>query len=314
MYRGKRISLVIPVYNEQRLIKPTLENVPDCIDKIYVIDDCSTDNTRNVVLECCKNNEKIELISHEKNVGPGGGIITGYLRSSADNYDITVAVGGDYQMPLEVVTDFLDPLIDKKADYAKGNRFLTYSYELKNMPKIRLFANSLISMLTKIASGYYKIFDAVDGYTAITKTAIDLVDWKKAWKGYGYPMNFLILLNIYGLKVIDIPRRAIYLPGERQSQIKGFNYFLKVSPMLLKCFFIRLIEKYILRDFHPLVFMYFMAIILLPCGFIVGLWIIYSKLTGGGVTGATAILSALMIITGFQSLFYAMLFDMKESE
>src|SRR3989338_7373298 len=182
MYRGKKISLVIPAYNESKLIKPTLEHVPECIDKVYVVDDASTDNMAEVGRECTGKDPRVELIRHAVNQGPGHGIISGYLKSSADGYDITVVVGGDYQMPLEEVENFLDPIIDGKADYTKGNRFLLWKTTRELMPSVRVFGNLLITALTKVASGYYKIMDVVDGYTAITKKAIDIIDWNIAWK------------------------------------------------------------------------------------------------------------------------------------
>ncbi len=314
MYRGKRISLVIPAYNEEKLIRPTLESVPGIIDKIYVVDDGSTDNMANVVGKYMQTDRRVELIQHGRNRGVGQGVITGYKKSSSENYDITVVVGGDNQMPLEQAQDFLDPLINGEADYAKGNRFLIEKSIFEDMPRIRLVGNSIISLLTKLASGYYKIFDMVDGYTAITKRAIDLINWDKAWKGYGYPMDFLIRLNAYGLRVIDIPRRTIYLEGERQSQIKGVSYALKVSPMLIRGFFWRLVKKYIFRDFHPVVFFYFLGLTLFSVGILMGLLLIYYKLAGINVSGPKSILCALLIIMGFQSILFAMLFDMYQEK
>lgn len=318
MYRDKRIALVIPAHNEERLIRPTLEHVPELIDSIYVIDDGSTDGTAAIVQECAMCDERVELIGHERNTGPGGAIITGYKRALADGYDITVVCGGDNQMPLDQVTNLLDPLISGEADYTKGNRFMVRHHALRDipqvMPKTRLVGNMLISALTKIASGYYKVVDVVDGYTAITRTALEVVDWDRAWKGYGYPMDFLIRLNASGFRVKDVPRRAIYLPGERQSQIKGLRYALRVSPMLLRGFLWRLINKYLLWDFHPLIFFYFAGMMLLPAGLLMGLWLVWLQLTGVGVSGPKAILCALLIITGFQFLLFAMLFDMEESK
>jgi hypothetical protein len=181
------------------------------------------------------------------------------------------------------------------------------------MPKTRLIGNALISSLTKIASGYYKIVDVVDGYTAINRDALETIDWDKAWQGYGYPMDFLIRLNAYGFRVKDVPRRAIYLPGERQSQIKGLRYALRVSPMLVCGFFWRLWTKYILWNFHPLVFFYLAGLILFPLGILMGLWLVYEQAIGIGVSGPRAILDALLIITGLQFLLFAMMFDMQES-
>ena len=158
-------------------------------------------------------------------------------------------------MQLDEVNRFLDPIIDGRADYVKGNRFLLGQLDstLEKMPKIRLLGNWIITGLTKVASGYYKLMDFVDGYTAISRKAIEIINWRKAWEGYGYPMDFLIRLNAYGLKTIDVGRTAIYIDGERQSQIKGFRYALKVTPLIIKGFFWRLKFKYLYRDFHPLV-------------------------------------------------------------
>jgi len=317
MYRDKKISLVIPAYNEEKLIKPTLENVPPLIDRIYVIDDCSLDDQCKVIMQCAENDERIELIQHKENQGPGCAIITGYLKSSRDEYDIAVVVGGDYQMPLDEVENFLDPLIDGHVDYVKGNRFLLSQLEdtIHKMPKTRLVGNWLITGLTKIASGYYKSMDVVDGFTGISKKAIDTINWTRAWKGYGYPMDFLIRLNAYGFKIKDVPRTAIYLPGERQSQIKGVGYALRVSPMLLRGFFWRLKFKYIFLDFHPLVFFYYLSFILLPAGFFFGLKLMYQQfISHVGVSGPQSTLCALLIIAGFQCLLFAMLFDMQESD
>ncbi|MBI3032861.1 glycosyltransferase family 2 protein [Candidatus Woesearchaeota archaeon] len=314
MYQNKKVCLVIPAYNEKRLIKPTLTHVPDTIDRIYVIDDASTDGMGDVVKEVMKKDKRISLIQHKKNKGVGAGIITGYNYALKEGYDIAVVIGGDYQMDLGDLPNFLDPLINDEADYTKGNRFLYAKGIPDVMPSHRLFGNSMLSLMTKIASGYYKVFDTMDGYTAINKKALEVVDWKNAWKGYGYPAEFLIRLNAYGLKVKDVPRRAIYLKGERQSQIKVVKYMLKVMPMLMRGFFWRLGNKYVLRDFHPLVFFYIMGLMLFPLGLLLGFWIMYRLTFNLGISINWAILCALLVITGFQSILFAMFFDMEQSK
>ena len=318
MYRGKRIALVVPAYNEERLIRATVEQVPELIDKIIIVDDASTDNMPEVVQEQMADDSRVEMIRHETNRGPGAGIITGYKRVLECGYDIAVVCGGDAQMPLDQVTDLLDPLIDGEADYTKGNRFMARGNSLAavpdNMPITRVIPNMAITMLTKIASGYFKVADVVEGFTAITRETMERVDWDRAWQGYGYPMDFLIRLNALGVRVKDVPRRAIYLPGERQSQIKGMRYALRVSPMLVRGFFRRLWTKYVLWDFHPLVMFYFFGLILLPAGILFGLFLVWQQFSGQGVSGPRAILSALMISTGLQFLLFAMLFDMEEGK
>lgn len=317
MYRDKHVALVIPAYNEERLIGRTLSGVPPVIDSIVVVDDASTDNMSAVVRGCMARDPRVALLQHESNMGPGAAIITGYKRVLANGCDIAVVCGGDEQMPLEQVAHLLDPIIDGKADYSKGNRFMAGAASLAtipgNMPLSRVIGNMLITMLTKVASGYYKIADVVDGFTAINRVALECVDWDRAWRGYGYPMDFLIRLNAHGLRVVDVPRRAIYAPGERQSQIKGLRYALRVSPMLARGFFRRLWTKYVLWDFHPLVFFFFLGMVLLPSGVLFGLYLVWRQLSGLGVSGPQAIFSALLITTGSQFLLFAILFDMQES-
>ena len=318
MYRDALIALVIPARNEEKLIRPTLEAVPPCIDHVYVVDDGSTDHTAEAVLDFAQRDARVSLLCHETNRGPGHAIITGYRQAVKEGHDIVVVVGGDNQMPLNEVERFIDPLLDDEADYTKGNRFLLGQMDdtLVKMPKTRLIGNWIITALTKIASGYYKVYDMVDGYTAVTREVIERVDWSKAWGGYGYPMDFLVRLNAYGFRVKDVPRTAIYLPGERQSQIKGLRYALKVSPMLVRNFFWRLTFKHLYRDFHPLVLFYFSGLLLLVLGGLVGSYIVVSRILGGttAVSGPTAILCALLIIFGLQLLLFAMLFDMQESQ
>lgn len=291
--------------------------MPDYVDAIYVVDDCSPDGQCDVVRKISAEDPRVILLRHETNLGPGGAIITGYRQSSADGNDITVVCGGDHQMPLDEMPHLLDPIVDGKADYAKGNRFQLSKIEdtFAKMPLTRLLGNWIITGLVKIASGYYKTMDVVEGFTAINKIAIDTINWNNAWKGYGYPMDFLIRLNAYGFKVLDVPRTAIYLPGERQSQIKGLHYALSVSPMLLRSFLWRLRFKYLYMSFHPLIFLFIYSFIALPVGLAYGAYLALRPMVFDmNVSGPQAILCALCIITGFQSIISAMLLDMDEGK
>jgi len=305
MYRQHKIALGIPAYNEEVLITDTLLSVPEFVDDIVVIDDAASDSTSKKVIEVAKKDSRIRLLKHEQNVGVGGSIIAGYHSAFENGADISAVVGGDNQMLLSELSFFLDPIINNSADYTKGNRFLLPNKTLEIMPKLRLFGNALLSAITKLASGYFKIYDVVDGYTAISKRAYLTINWTKAWTGYGYPMDFLVHLNIAGMRVLDVPRTAVYLEGQRQSQIKSIPYILKVSPLLLKGFFKRLSYKYLLRDFHPLVFFYISGLLSLLLGLVYGCYLIYEQFSGRGVSGPRSILCALFILIGIQSIFFA---------
>ncbi|MHA1222957.1 MAG: glycosyltransferase family 2 protein, partial [Candidatus Heimdallarchaeaceae archaeon] len=177
-----------------------------------------------------ESDKRIHLIHHKKNVGPGGAIITGYLKSSEMNNDITVVIGGDNQMDQSEMYKIIDPIIDGKADYTKGNRFLVDAFEV--MPFKRVIGNISLSILTVLCAGTFHIFDTQDGYTAISKEVIDKVDWDIACHGYGYVSDFIIRIATYGFRILDVPRRSIYLPGVRQSQIVIGKYIKRIFPIL----------------------------------------------------------------------------------
>jgi len=239
MYKGKKIGLIVVFYNEERLIIPTLKGVPSYVDRIYAIDDASTDKTCDLIKDYSeKYDNRIILIHHEKNRGVGQAVITGYLAASKDKMDIVAGVGGDHQFDLQELPFLLDPIVEGKADYTKGNRFLVDAKYV--MPIKRYLGNILLSIMTRWSSGRRDIFDTQDGFTAISKTAIDIIDWVEFWKGYGYPSDFIVRIAAYGFRIMDVPRRTIYLPGEKQSQIKIKKYIKTVAPMIIHDFFWRL--------------------------------------------------------------------------
>lgn len=240
MYNELKTVIVIPVYNEERLIADTIKGVPKYIDKIAVVDDGSTDSSIAVVKKI--KDKRIHIISHKKNSGLGSAIVSGYKFAIANSFDIAVVVGGDNQMDLAELSYFLEPIANDEADYVKGNRFLNSSY--KKMPLRRLIGNIILSFIEKPATGYWNLFDMHDGYTAINKKALKAVDWDYVWKGYAYNVDFLARLNVKNMRVKDISREAIYLKGEKQSKIKILGYVSMAIPLIIKTFFWRLNQKY----------------------------------------------------------------------
>ncbi len=239
VYKSKTISITIPAYNEERLIVPTLMGIPDYVDKVFVIDDGSEDSTPNLVQKL--NNPKIILIKLDKNQGVGHAIKLGYLTSLKHNIDIVVVVGADHQFDLEQLHLFIDPIINDEADYTKGNRFLVDAKEV--MPYKRYVGNIFLSILTRMASGVHTIFDTQDGYTAISKKVIETVNWDLFWDGYGYVSDFIIKIAAYGFRIKDVPRRSIYIEGEKQSKIVISRYIRKNFLMILKGWWWRIFHQ-----------------------------------------------------------------------
>jgi len=313
MYKGKRVAVVVPAYNEEQLIGRVLETMPELVDKIVVVDDCSRDSTVDVVTSFRDRLEdRLVLIKHEQNQGVGAAIATGYKWARDHEMDVTAVMAGDAQMDPDDLPALLDPVIEEGVDYAKGNRLIT-GEAWRVMPRRRYLGNAGASLLTKIASGYWHVADSQSGYTVISLRALRLIDIDKIYKRYGMPNHFLVLLNIYNCRVRDVPVRPVYRIGEKS----GFEPLLmipKLSFLLAKWLLWRLKEKYIIRDFHPLVFFYLLAgILLLVTGALAGR-LFYMWAVTGRIPSINALAMVFTAIAGLQSAFFAMWFDMESNK
>jgi glycosyltransferase involved in cell wall biosynthesis/CheY-like chemotaxis protein len=309
-YREHNICVVIPAYNEELLIGLTLASVPDYIFRIYAVDDASTDKTPEIIRECAEKDIRIIHIRHEVNAGVGASIVTGYREALKEGMDIAVVMAGDNQMDPAFLPQFLDRIINRQADYAVGNRLQSTEFR-KDMPKLRFFGNALLTLLTKIASGYWQLMDPQNGYTAISRRALERLDLAKIYTRYGYCNDILVKLNAYGFKAVNISHKARYHIGE-VSGIKYRTYILRLSRLLLKDFLWRLKEKYILLNFHPLVFFYFFGAICILTSILLGMYSLYIKLLFNDALFIRATLSILLFFMGSMFLLFAMLFDMEQ--
>jgi glycosyltransferase involved in cell wall biosynthesis len=309
MYRDKVIAVIVPAYNEEKLIGKVLKTVPTFIDHIVVVDDASRDRTGEVVKAYQQEDSRIIYLCHTKNEGVGGAIVTGYKWARDNEISISVVMAGDAQMDPKDLPKLLDPVVDGEVDYSKGNRLFT-GRAWRVIPKTRYLGNAVLSFLTKIASGYWHVADSQSGYGAVTLEVLKAIDLDSVYKRYGMPNDFLVKLNVYHFRVRDVPVNPIYGIGER-SGIKIYKVVFTLSSLLLKLFIWRLKEKYIIRDFHPLVLFYLMGFVLTPIGFIFGCYLLIYRLFIGPVAATSALLAAFFAISGLQSLFFAMWFDME---
>lgn len=312
MYQAKRIAVVIPAFNEETQILKMLENLPSWLDKIIVIDDCSTDSTSILVNQKKQEDKRIHLIQHKKNQGVGGAIASGYKLARDENFDAAVVMAGDGQMDAADLPLLLSPLFEEKLDYVKANRLL-YKDSYKMIPKTRFWGNSILSLLTKIASGYWHISDSQTGYTVISLKALKTIDWDQMYKRYGQPNDLLVRLNIYNFRVKDVPLKPVYNIGE-SSKMKIKTVVVRISWILLKMFFWRLKEKYVIRDFHPLVFFYGYGFLGLFGFFLFFIRFFYLWISAGSVPQITLLSLLFCLGSGVQSLFFAMWFDQEQNK
>ncbi len=310
MYKEKTIAVVVPAYNEEKLIGRVLETMPDWVDKIVVVNDASKDNTEGEVRKFEDAfGGRLILLQHDGNQGVGGAIVTGYKWARENNMDATAVMAGDAQMDPIDLPKILNPVVDTEADYAKGNRLIMGgTWQL--MPKKRYLGNAFLSLLTKIASGYWHVADFQCGFTAISLKALKVIDLDKVYKRFGMPNDFLVRLNVHYFRVKDVPVRAIYNIGEK-SGVKLWKIIPTLSFLLLRMFLWRMKEKYVIRDFHPLVFFYLLGMPCLIIGTFYGLFMFFYRLFVGRVATTSALFSALLIIAGLQFLLFAMWFDME---
>ncbi len=308
MYRQVSVGVIVPAYNEAKLIGRVLKTMPDYVDKIIVVDDASDDHTGEVVQSYEPSlSGRLILIRHEVNQGVGGAIITGHRRALAEGMDVVAVMAGDAQMDPGELSRVLAPVIEGRADYAKGNRFFS-GEAWQIMPKIRYFANAVLSMLTKIASGHWHIADPQCGYTAISRQALEILDLDRLSKGYQFENSMLVHLNVLNLRVVDVPVSPVYGIGEK-SGIRHSWAILAFALYLARSFVWRLKEKYIIRDFHPLVFFYLFGLLFCPPGLLFGLYLLAYRLIVGPVQATSALFAMFLFTSGLQFLLFAMWFD-----
>ena len=309
MYLEKTIAVVVPAYNEEELIAKTITSIPDLVDRIIVVNDASTDRTAEIVEEMAKEDSRIFQMGHNVNQGVGGAIVTGYKRARDLEMEITVVMAGDAQMDPEDFVNIIEPVAAGNADYTKGNR-LFYGDAWNMIPHHRYLGNSFLSLMTKTASGYWHIADSQSGYTAISLIALRRVKLDKIYKRYGMPNDLLIKLNQHDFRVKDVHIRPVYNVGEK-SGIRLFEVIPKITWLLFKGFWQRLLKKYVIKDFHPLIFFYMLSFVLLAASVPLTIRLFYLWALRGNIPDMNAMALVFTLISGLQTLFFGMWFDME---
>lgn len=256
MYRSKTVGVVVPSYNEERFVGDVIETIPSYVDRIYAVDDASTDRTWEVITRCVRAengdvaaetsglefDRRVVPIRHETNRGVGGAIKSGYRQARTDGVDVVAVMAGDGQMDPDELDRLLDPIVDGAAEYAVGNR-LHDRKRPDGMSTWRLTGNVILTFLTRIASGYWDLSDPQNGYTAISGEALDAVDIDDLYEDYGFCNDLLVRLNVQGMTVTGVSMPAKY--GEETSYIRYHTFIPKLSLLLTRRFGWRIRKKYL---------------------------------------------------------------------
>ena len=312
MYKDKRISVVVPCHNEESQIEAVVKDLPEYIDKIVIIDDKSNDETVHIIKKLKNGNDKIISIFHDKNQGVGAAIASGYKWSRDNNIDIAVVMAGDNQMDPIDLPAILDPIAQDNVDYSKGNRLFS-GEAYKKIPKMRYLGNSVLSLFTKIASGYWHIADSQSGYTAINKKMLNVINWDNMFKRYGQPNDLLVSLNINNAVVRDVHIEPVYGVGEK-SGIKIYKVIFSIGWLLVKSFLRRMNQKYIIRDFHPLIFFYFFGMVFMLLTIALSIRLGFKWYEDGYVPEITALATMFSFMNSSLFILFAMWFDMESNK
>jgi glycosyltransferase involved in cell wall biosynthesis len=310
MLAGKRVAVVVPAYDEERLVGETLRGIPAFVDRVFVVDDASQDGTGERAAQT--EDARVEVIRHEANRGVGAAIATGYRRALEEEIDVTCVMAADNQMDASELEGLVGPVARGEVEYAKANRLVSgEAWEV--IPRTRYLGNAVLSLLTKIASGYWHVADSQAGYTAVSLDALRRLDLDRLYPRYGFPNDMLVHLNVQNARVRDVPSRPIYDVGET-SGIKLRSVVPRISWLLLKAFWWRMAQKYVIRDFHPLVFFYAFGVLMTVAGLALGTLEVVLRMLGNEIPAATIVLVAVLLIAGLQLTLFAMWFDMEANK
>ena len=309
MYQGRRVAVVIPAFNVAQQIVSVIQEIPPYIDDIIVVDDASKDGTAQLVRGLSE--PRLTLLQHTANQGVGGAMTTGFRAALERGAEIVVKMDGDGQMDPAILPALLDPIVKEGYAYAKGNRFLAEE-GLREMPKVRLAGSFSLTFLSKLASGYWHVFDPVNGYFAIDAAALRRLPLAKIARRYFFETDMLIHLNIFRTRVKDVPARTRY--GQERSSMQVRWVLLTFPFFLARGFWYRIYQRHVLREFSAVAMFWVLGSLLLAWGTGFGAYTwIESHLTGHVATTGTVMLSVLPFILGFQLALQAILIEIQES-
>lgn len=306
MKENKKIAVVIPCFKVSAEILSVLNSIPSYIDYIIVIDDACPQKSGKLV-ETNFKDPRLTIIFHEINLGVGGAVISGFKKALELNVDIVVKIDGDGQMPTSIMHEFIDPVLNKEADYAKGNRFF-WPRGLKSMPMIRRLGNTGLSFMNKLSSGYWDIMDPTNGYFAINIFTLKNLEIDKLSKRYFFESDILFRLGIIRAVVQDIPMNAVY--GDEVSNLRISTSMITFFKNHLVRINKRLIYIYFLRDFNQGSLSLIFSFPLLAFSIIFGSIKWYISIKEGVPTPlGTMFIAVLPFITGFQLLLNFLNYD-----
>lgn len=304
-----RVAVVIPAYRVARHIENVVREIPGFVSDIVVVDDASPDETWQIVGGLA--DPRVHLLRHEHNGGVGAAMITGYRHAFELGADVVVKMDGDEQMDPGYLIPLIEPILAGEADYTKGSRFF-HTRQLRQMPLLRRVGNLGLSFLTKASSGYWDVFDPTNGYTAIHRRALEVLDWQNIDRRWFFETSMLIELNLVRAVVRDVQIPARY--ADERSSLSAASALVRFPRKLLAALFRRIWLQYFVREFSPVSLFLVAGLPLAVFGFLWGVvhWV-RSARTGIAASTGTVMVAVVPLILGFQLLLQGVSLDIQNT-
>ena len=300
------VVAVMPAFKSNEHILEVLSRMPEIVSKVIVVDDACPNGTGKLVQEKVKD-KRVEVSYNDKNLGVGGAVIAGLRKALETEAEIILKIDSDGQMNPEDIPRLIQPIVNAEADYSKGNRFNSLD-DLQEMPKSRVFGNAVLSLMSKLSTGYWSITDPTNGFFAISRGALGQINLGKLRQRWFFESDILFRLAIIRAVVADVPIRAKYANEKSNLKIRKiiFEFINRHNINFLK----RIFYVYYLREWSVASFELPAGLILTLGGVIAGVnfWNQASVL-GQAATVGQVMLAVLPIILGFQLLLSVLSLD-----
>ena len=309
--RRKVLAVVIPCFNVEKQIAGVVRTLPDWVARIIAVDDGSSDGTLGLLRDLADEDPRMTVIARDANGGVGAAMVTGYRAALDSGADFIVKMDGDGQMDSGELPRLLRPLLEGRADYAKGNRF-RHVRSLGRMPRLRLLGNIVLTVTTKLVSGYWHVFDAQNGFTAISRDVLERLPLERLDPTYAFENSMLSLLNVEDRPVADVSMPAIY--GDERSSLRVPLAILSYPPRLVRMFLRRLAVKYIVYDVSPIAIYGLVGSLLLGFGAAFGGYHWWQSIrTDTPATTGTIVVALLTFLMGYILILQALNLEISQS-
>lgn len=302
-----RVAVIIPGYRCENTISAVIQGLPDWVANIIYVDDSSPDGSLEVVRGLQSSDPRITILQHTANQGVGGAVLSGYREAVAQDADILVKMDSDGQMDPQYLPKLLQPILEGKADYTKGNRFLHFS-KISAMPFLRRLGNVGLSFLVKAASGYWNVFDPTNGYTALHAAVFPLLDCERVDRRFFFESSLLAELGILRAVVRDVPIPARY--GKEKSSLSELDALVNFPFRLAKKFLRRILIQYFIRDFSAFSLFSILGLVLMVFGVGWGAYYWWQSIQQGvPATTGTVMIAVLPLMVGIELIIQSIALD-----